>query len=231
MGGAELALAPLGNPPAMGSLDILRTRRSRLDREQVESPKDGWYIAVAHASSSAFHLESDIMPRPWLLAILTTLLAAPFFAAGQEPKAEPKAAEKEKEKAAEKEKPKEIEDEKPVVTRHEAKIGDKALKYTATAGFMPLRDAEGKTRGADLLRRLHGRRRGRHVEASADVLVQRRAGLVVGLAPPRGARAEAGHHARGSRRSRPPPFRLVENGESWLDKTDLVFIDPVEHRL
>ncbi len=25
-----------------------------------------------------------------------------------------------------------------------------------------------------------------------------------------------------------PPFRLVENGASWLDKTDLVFIDPVE---
>ncbi len=25
----------------------------------------------------------------------------------------------------------------------------------------------------------------------------------------------------------PPPFRLVDNEHTWLDKTDLVFIDPV----
>src|SRR4051794_39094017 len=92
--------------------------------------------------------ERELMLRrsPLLLvALLTVGLASlpPRMRAQDEPAAEkPKAKEKEKEK--EQAKPKEAEDEKRVVTRHEVRIGEKVLKYTATAGLLPLRDDEGK---------------------------------------------------------------------------------------
>src|SRR6266852_3428024 len=36
-------------------------------------------------------------------------------------------------------------EEPPVVTHHEIRVNGKALKYTATAGKMPIRDAKGET--------------------------------------------------------------------------------------
>ena len=127
-----------------------------------------------------------------LVALLTIGLASlpPRMSHQDEPAAEKaKAKEKEKEKA----KPKEAEDEKPVVTHHEVRIGEKVAEVHGDG--RPDADARrrGEARGADLLHRLHGRRLAGDAQTpAADVLVQRRARLVVGLAAPRRARAEAG---------------------------------------
>ena len=87
---------------------------------------------------------------------------------------------------------KEEKEEPPVVTHHELRAGGRVLKYTATTGLMPLKERGGRPRGAHLLRRVHARpRRRARREAAAHVLVQRRPGLVVGLAAPRRPRAEA----------------------------------------
>jgi carboxypeptidase C (cathepsin A) len=158
-------------------------------------------------------------PWPWFLAILLSPLVAPSSTFSQDTKAEAKAVEKEK--------PKDGDDEKMVVTHHEVKVGDRTLKYTATAGLMPLRDAEGKTEARIF-----------HVAYTADEVgdAARRPLMFSFNGGPGSSSVWLHLGALGPKRVvmpdeatiPAPPFRLVENGESWLDKTDLVFIDPVE---
>jgi carboxypeptidase C (cathepsin A) len=114
------------------------------------------------------------------------------------------------------------------VTEHELKIGGSALKYKATAGYMSAKNEEGKERanfffvayeksreeGAEL-----GHRPVTFVfnggPGSAAVW------LHLGTAgPKRVLLTDEGEVP-------PPPFRLVDNEYSWLDATDLVFIDPI----
>ena len=68
-------------------------------------------------------------------------------AKGPDPQARAKAGEPAKEKEAAKAKgkatAKEAADEKPVVTHHHIRLGGKELKYTATAGLMPIKDSQG----------------------------------------------------------------------------------------
>ena len=124
------------------------------------------------------------------------------------------------------EKPKDPDDEKPVVTQHDGRIGGKLIKYTATAGKMPLRDAEGKTEAHIFYIAYTAKDVGEPVKrplmfsfnggpGSSSVWLHLGA-----LGPKRVALPEEPTIP-------PPPFRLVDNAESWLDKTDLVFIDPV----
>ncbi len=153
------------------------------------------------------------------IAVLLTLLiglAAPGWAEDAKKPTVP----------AEKEKPKESDDEKPIVTHHELKLGEKTLKYQATAGLMPLRDGEGKTEARifyiaytreedanpaqrPLMFSFNGGPGSSSVWLHLGALGPKRVPL------PDDATIPA------------PPFRLVDNAESWLDKTDLVFIDPV----
>ena len=129
--------------------------------------------------------------------------------------------------SADKEKPKSGDDETPVVTHREVRIDGRALKYKATAGLMPLRDADGKTEArvfyvaytledADdparrpLMFSFNGGPGSASVWLHLGALGPRRVTLPDDAVIP------------------PPPYRLVENEHSWLDKTDLVFIDPVE---
>jgi carboxypeptidase C (cathepsin A) len=145
--------------------------------------------------------------------------------AQDEPAAD-KAKAREKEKEKEQAKPKEAEDEKPVVTHHEVRIGEKVLKYTATAGLMPLRDDEGKLEARIF-----------YIAYTADDSGEpRRRPLMFSFNGGPGSSSVWLHlGALGPKRvnlpeeaSIPsPPYRLVDNGESWLDRTDLVFIDPV----
>src|SRR6266568_7656609 len=67
-----------------------------------------------------------------LIALLLLQAAAPPADAPKPP--EPRATEKAPEK-----------EESPVVTHHEMRAGTKSLKYTATAGLMPIRNAKGET--------------------------------------------------------------------------------------
>ena len=163
------------------------------------------------------------MIRSWFL-ILATLVAAipaPLTALAQDPKP----AEKEKEK--EKDKPKEAEDEKPIVTHGEVAIGGKALKYTATTGFLPLRDADGNLEARIFYMAYtldDAGDRGRRPlmfsfnggPGSSSIWLHLGALGPKRVVMPDGPTIPA------------PPYRLADNAESWLDRTDLVFIDPVE---
>ena len=166
------------------------------------------------------------MTRLWtvfLTALLTVTLAPVSTWAQDDPSAK-KAAEQEKPK--EKEEPKETEEEKPIVTHHEVRVGDRTLKYTATAGRMPLRDSEGKLEARVFYT----------AYTAEDAGDPARRPLMFSFNGGPGSSSVWLHlGALGPKRVLmpdsatipAPPFRLVDNTESWLDKTDLVFIDPV----
>jgi len=116
-------------------------------------------------------------------------------------------------------------DETPVVTHHEVTVGGKTLRYTATVAQMPINAASGENEahmfymaytldGTDPTRRpltfaFNGG------PGSASVWVH------MGAMGPRTVQLmDSGDMP-------PPPFKLVDNPNSWLDQTDLVFIDPV----
>ena len=116
-------------------------------------------------------------------------------------------------------------DETPVVTHHSINIGGKAINYTATVGQMPLKTASGETEahifymaytldGADATKRpltfsFNGG------PGSASMWVH------MGGMGPRSPKLMPNGGMP------PPPYQMKDNQDSWLDQTDLVFIDPV----
>lgn len=114
----------------------------------------------------------------------------------------------------------------PVVTHHQITVAGKPLKYTATAGMMPLKAASGDVDARifyiaytldgpagspkrPLLFAFNGG------PGSASVW------LHLGTIGPRRVKMMDDGHMP------PPPFELVDNESTWLLKADLVFIDPV----
>jgi carboxypeptidase C (cathepsin A) len=161
------------------------------------------------------------------LLLSLTLFALPAHAADHPKPSEPAvAAEKPKEAdPAEKDKAPVI-GEKPVVTRHEITVNGKPLKYTATAGTLPLTTAAGETEAhvffiaytvdnagppgqRPLLFAFNGG------PGSSSVW------LHLGAIGPKRVQMPADGSMP------PPPYRLTENAETWLENADLVFIDPV----
>jgi carboxypeptidase C (cathepsin A) len=144
---------------------------------------------------------------------------------------EPKAAEdargtgerekKPDEKKAEEKPPRE---EKPSVTHHEMRLDGKPLRYTATAGYMPMKDETGKLK-ANVF----------YVAYTRDGSPSRRPITYTFNGGPGSASVWLHMGAVGPKRvvmaddgqPLPPPYRLVDNESSWLAFTDLVFIDPV----
>ena len=117
-------------------------------------------------------------------------------------------------------------DETPQVRKHEITPNGKPLRYTTTAGMMPIRNATGETEAhifymaytldgvTDVAhRRLMFSFNGG--PGSASVWLHLGA-----LGPKRVKMQEDGAMPQ-------PPFQLVPNEQTWLDLTDLVFIDPV----
>jgi len=117
-------------------------------------------------------------------------------------------------------------EEPPIITHHEIHVSGKALKYTATAGMMPIRDAKGETEAhmffvsytldgvSDASRRplmfsFNGGPGSASVWLHLGAIGPKRVVLM----------------ANGEMPS--PPFHLTDNEYTWLDNTDLVFIDPV----
>src|SRR5581483_7334392 len=92
-------------------------------------------------------------------------------------------------------------DEPPVVTKHEIKAGGKALKYTVTTGFMPIKNNQGETEARMFF--IAYTLDGQGNPAQRPMMFSFNGGLPA------------------------PPYRLVDNEYTWLDKTDMVFIDPV----
>jgi carboxypeptidase C (cathepsin A) len=126
---------------------------------------------------------------------------------------------REKRKKKEKEEP-------PVVTRHEVRVGDRTLKYTATAGLMPLRSETGQVEARIFYMAYVVDRPGPPGRRPLTFSFNGGPGsssvwLHLGLAGPKRIRMldDGGMPA--------PPFDLVDNEHTWLEQTDLVFIDPV----
>ena len=120
-------------------------------------------------------------------------------------------------------------DEKPVETVHEMSAGDQMLRYKAFAGFLPLKNhAPDKPEiDAQIFFTYYALETGSDIGArpltfcfnggpgSASVWVH-----LGGLGPKRVVLNADG--------SLPPlPYRLLDNAQTWLPDTDLVFIDPV----
>src|SRR5690242_14678968 len=117
-------------------------------------------------------------------------------------------------------------DETPVVTKHTINVNGRALAYTATAGFMPIKNAAGETEAhiffmaytldgvpnptaRPLMFSFNGG------PGSSSVWLHLGA-----LGPRRVKMLDSGEMP-------PPPYQVVDNPHTWLDQTDLVFIDPV----
>ena len=160
------------------------------------------------------------------ILIAGVLLAAALLSG---PAAAPGAA-TEQAKAAEKKtvqaKPAASRELQPVVTRHKVTIAGKKFSYRATAGQLPVVNDAGETE-AQLF----------FVSYTADGSpAGKRRPLMFALNGGPGAAAVWLHlGTMGPRRVEmlpdgrmpAPPFRLVDNQFSWLDRADLVFIDPV----
>ncbi len=112
------------------------------------------------------------------------------------------------------------------VTQHEVRLDGQVIRYTATAGTMPL-VAEDGTHRADVFF-VSYTRDGAGEAASRPVTFAFNGGpgsssvwLHLGALGPRRV-------LMGPEGEQPdPPYRLVDNPYTWLDVTDLVFIDPV----
>ena len=138
-------------------------------------------------------------------------------------------------------------EEPPVVTQHSAQIGEKIISYRATAGFIYLKDfSEGKAKSdeeADAKKDAAGKDEPKqkakmfyiaYTRNGVDDLAQRPVTFVFnggpgsasiwlhmgGLGPRRAALSPEGE-------ATPPPYEMVDNESSWLDDSDLVFIDPI----
>ncbi len=120
-----------------------------------------------------------------------------------------------------------VQDEPPIVTKHSIRTGARTLNYTVTTGFMPLRNSisgeteariffmaytlDGVTNPASrpLMFSFNGGPGSASVWLHLGAIGPRRAKMLdTGLMPP-------------------PPYEMEDNEQTWLDQTDLVFIDPV----
>jgi carboxypeptidase C (cathepsin A) len=114
----------------------------------------------------------------------------------------------------------------PSVTKHEIRIGGRVLRYTVTTGMMPLKSAAGETEARIFYMAYTADNPGNTAQrplmfsfnggpGSASVW------LHLGALGPRRVQMlpDGGMPA--------PPFQLVDNEQTWLDFTDIVFIDPV----
>ena len=116
-------------------------------------------------------------------------------------------------------------EEPPVVTKHSVRVNGRQLNYTATTGFMPIKNAvSGETEariffmaytlddpppGRPLMFSFNGGPGSASVWLHMGALGPRRVKMLDdGLMPP-------------------APYETEENAQTWLDQTDLVFIDPV----
>ena len=116
-------------------------------------------------------------------------------------------------------------DQPPIVTHHEIHMGGKSLRYTATTGMMPIRNTDDEVEAHIFFidYTLEGQSAGKRPltfsfnggPGSASVW------LHLGAIGPKRVRMQPDGMMPA------PPYQLVDNEFTWLDQTDLVFIDPV----
>ena len=120
-----------------------------------------------------------------------------------------------------------LKDEPPIVTKHTSRVGGRQLSYTVTTGFMPIKNAV----SGDTVARIF------YMAYALDGVTDRsKRPLMFSFNGGPGSASVWLHlGALGPKRVKmlddglmpPPPYELVENDESWLDLTDLVFVDTV----
>jgi len=184
------------------------------------------------------------------IAILLTLAALAFPAAAQEGGKDAKPADAPKEAGKETPKPApEPEEPKLSVTEHTIVIGGKTVKYKATVGYLLLKQEaadQHPAKGDDADKKPAGDAQKDDLKPWAKVffVAYTREGMDAATRPvtfafnggPGAASVWLHLGALGPRRVKltetgdgppAPPFALADNESSWLDDTDLVFIDPV----
>jgi carboxypeptidase C (cathepsin A) len=116
--------------------------------------------------------------------------------------------------------------EKPVVTKHQATVNGKTLSYTVTTGLMPIKDSNDVTEAHIFY--MAYTRDGQPEKGKRPLMFSFNGGpgsssvwLHLGALGPKRVKVP------GDARFPVPPFELIDNDYSWLDETDLVFIDPV----
>jgi carboxypeptidase C (cathepsin A) len=167
--------------------------------------------------------------------MLHLLLPALLVLSAQEPSAQPSpsAAASPRPAPAERERPAppkadkdDDKEEAPVVTRHEVRVGDRVLKYTVTTGMMPLKTEAGEVEARIFFMAYVADRPG--PPSRRPLMFSFNGGpgsssvwLHLGALGPRRVKMldDGGLPA--------PPYELVDNEHTWLDLTDMVFIDPV----
>ena len=117
-------------------------------------------------------------------------------------------------------------EEPPVITHHSITIGGKELRYTATTGMMPIKNRDGETEARIFF--MAYTLDGVEDRSSRPLTFSFNGGpgsasvwLHMGAIGPR----RVPMNADGT--MPPPPYKLVDNQFTWLDQSDLVFIDPV----
>jgi carboxypeptidase C (cathepsin A) len=167
-------------------------------------------------------------PAPALLLCLAMLSPAgrSFAQEPRTPTPGPSGAEASSEKPKDKKdaEPKSVKEEKPTITRHQMTLGGKPFAYTATTGYMPMKDENGKLKANIFF-----------VAYAKEGASPRRPITFAFNGGPGSSSVWLHLGALGPRRvlmtdegwAPPPPYRLVDNEQTWLAFTDLVFIDPV----
>jgi carboxypeptidase C (cathepsin A) len=149
--------------------------------------------------------------------------AAPAPAPSPSPAKGDAAGEKDKEA---KDKDKKEPEEKPVVTQHELRLGGRILKYSVTTGLMPLKNELGEVEANIFFMAYTADRTGGPEKRPLTISFNGGPGsssvwLHLGaLGPKRVKMLDDGGMPS-------PPYELVDNEHTWLDLTDMVFIDPV----
>jgi carboxypeptidase C (cathepsin A) len=157
-----------------------------------------------------------------LTAIMCAWMAFAVGALAADPPDAPKGAPGE---AAEKSQPKSSPFDRLSVTHHVAKISGEDVRYTATAGYLQTQDSAGKPR-AEVFYTAYVKDDAEKSERPVTFAFNGGPGaasmwLNLGaLGPKRIQTADDG-------KSLPNPIQLVDNEFTWLEFTDLVFVDPV----
>lgn len=115
----------------------------------------------------------------------------------------------------------------PVVKEHSIKAGGSTLEYTTTTGMMPIRNDKGEVR-ANLFYAAYTKN-GVEDSTKRPLMFVYNGGPgsstiwlhMGGLAPRRVQMNDDGSMPA-------PPFNIVDNPDTWLTETDLVFVDPVD---
>ena len=119
------------------------------------------------------------------------------------------------------------EGDKLSVTEHELAVAGRALRYKATAGTIQMKDEAGKHK-ADVFFVAYDRQPAAENPATRPITFVFNGGpgaaavwLHLGTAGPKRVRLNEEGDAP------PPPYGVVDNEDTWLEASDLVFIDPV----